>query len=907
MAEQTPESVTPVTFNLDGRDVTAKKGDMLIAAAEQAGTYIPRFCYHPRMKPVGVCRMCLVEVDTGRGPTLQPACFIEASDNMTVVTDSDKVKKAQDGVLEFLLANHPLDCPVCDKGGECPLQDQTLAHGPGETRFVEEKRHFAKPIALSELVLLDRERCIQCSRCTRFADEVAGEALIEFAGRGEHVEVAAFPEEPFSSYFSGNTVQICPVGALTATPYRFAARPWDLEQVESTCTGCAVGCRVAVQSSSGRLTRLLGIDADPVNHSWLCDKGRFGFEGVNGPEEGNDDLDIVDPRRRISEPLVRKGGELVAVSWGEALSTTAELLRDATKSGPEGVGAIGGAQLTNEGAFAWATLFKGVLGTDSMDAQLDDGLDARHVLGLPRATMNEAAEACTVILLAGDLREELPVLFLRLRESARDAKSSVIDLGPRASALSDLAAVRLPSRPGDAHLIARSLGGDASAVTQLNGHPEGRTFTDDDLARARHLIGEDGTGVVIVLGRTSIAEDASFVEAAARELHANLPNATFLPTLRRGNVMGALEMGLAPGILPGRTSLEAPSPRLRESWPLVPGKVGRGTAEQLRALAEGSQNALVLLGADPLIDVNDASLVARALHGSAPIIAVTGNGSPVLAHAQVILPASISYERPGTTTNIEGRVSRLGQKMVAPGLAWPDWMIAAELAREFSYDMNVSVVGDVTDQIARVAPSFAGLDAALFDSARARDGVVAGSGGSLAVVPALIDPMATPGMTSADEFGLGSFAGVVANEADEQTTSPATGSTLSGATLGSVAAPEVPAPDNYSLRLVATRTLYDMGSTVSSSPSLQALTPNAVVMANPYDLDRLGVKTGDRVRLRTETTTLNLSVEADTGVIRGTVALNVNVPVEGSEVHGNAVASLLDSTALVTDVRLESL
>ncbi|HUD16987.1 MAG TPA: 2Fe-2S iron-sulfur cluster-binding protein, partial [Acidimicrobiales bacterium] len=278
------EPVETVTFTLDGREVTGRKGEMLIAAAERAGTFIPRFCYHPRMKSVGVCRMCLVEVSGPRGASLQPSCYVEVQAGSEVVTDSDKVRKAQDGVLEFLLINHPLDCPVCDKGGECPLQDQTLAYGPGESRFVEEKRHFEKPIAISDLVLLDRERCIQCARCTRFAEEIAGEAQIDFAGRGELVEVATFPTEPFSSYFSGNTVQICPVGALTATPYRFSSRPWDLDQVESTCTTCALGCRVAVQSSGNRLTRLLGIDADPVNHSWLCDKGRFSFEAVNGDE-----------------------------------------------------------------------------------------------------------------------------------------------------------------------------------------------------------------------------------------------------------------------------------------------------------------------------------------------------------------------------------------------------------------------------------------------------------------------------------------------------------------------------------------------------------------------------------------------------------------------------------------------
>jgi len=216
-----------ITFTLDGRPVPANKGELIIAAAERAGTYIPRFCYHPRMDPVGMCRMCLVDVEGPSGATLTPACFVEVTEGMVVDTTNDRVKKAQDGVLEFLLANHPLDCPVCDKGGECPLQDQTLAYGPGESRFVEEKRHFEKPIAISDLVLLDRERCIQCARCTRFAEEIAGEAQIDFAGRGDRVEVATFPTEPFESYFSGNTVQICPVGALTATPYRFTARPWD--------------------------------------------------------------------------------------------------------------------------------------------------------------------------------------------------------------------------------------------------------------------------------------------------------------------------------------------------------------------------------------------------------------------------------------------------------------------------------------------------------------------------------------------------------------------------------------------------------------------------------------------------------------------------------------------------------
>ena len=249
----------PVKITLDGREIEVDAGELLIEAAQKAGTYIPRFCWHSRMKPVGMCRMCLVEVEGPRGTMLTTSCTMPVNDGMVVHTASETVKKAQEGVLEFLLINHPLDCPVCDRGGECPLQDQTMSHGPGESRYVEEKRHYEKPIPISDLVLLDRERCILCARCSRFSDEISGDPLIEFIDRGNHTQINTFPDEPFSSYFSGNTVQICPVGALTATPYRFRARPWDLEAVESTCSGCSVGCRVSVQSSQNEILRLLGV------------------------------------------------------------------------------------------------------------------------------------------------------------------------------------------------------------------------------------------------------------------------------------------------------------------------------------------------------------------------------------------------------------------------------------------------------------------------------------------------------------------------------------------------------------------------------------------------------------------------------------------------------------------------
>ena len=366
------------------------------------------------MRSVGMCRMCLVEIDAGRGPALQPACMISVAEGMKVDTASPRTRKAQDGVLEFLLINHPLDCPVCDKGGECPLQDQTMSYGPGESRFVEEKRHYEKPIPISDLVFLDRERCILCDRCTRFAKEVAGDPLIHFIDRGSSTQVNTFPDEPFSSYFSGNTVQICPVGALTATAYRFRARPWDLDEVESTCQNCSVGCSVTLQSSRNRLLRTNGVDNDAVNWSWLCDRGRFSFEATNSEE-------------RLGEPLLRQGGTLAPVRWADALRAAALAVSVAVADhGPGSVAVLGGARLTNESQYAWAKLAKGIVGTDHVDAQLGDGLPGR-LPALPAAGDDrpglcaEGHDRPARSRSQGDARRPLPAPAARHRRGRRPA------------------------------------------------------------------------------------------------------------------------------------------------------------------------------------------------------------------------------------------------------------------------------------------------------------------------------------------------------------------------------------------------------------------------------------------------------------------------------------------------------
>jgi NADH-quinone oxidoreductase subunit G len=891
MSQQTEEQKATVTVTVDGRAIEARRGELVIAAAERHGVYIPRFCWHPRMKPVGMCRMCLVEIKGPRGFALQPACFIPVADDMEVLTQSEKVRKAQDGVLEFLLVNHPLDCPVCDRGGECPLQDQTVAFGPGESRFIEEKRHFEKPIAISDLVALDRERCIQCARCTRFADEVAGDPLINFVDRGDQVQVLTFPDDPFTSYFSGNTVQICPVGALTATPYRFRARPWDLEQVESTCTACSVGCRVASQSTSNRLVRYLGIDSEPVNHGWLCDKGRFSYEAVDHEE-------------RLGGPMVRKEGDrLESSTWGEALATVARELRNIIElHGPGSVAVLGGSHLTNEAAYAWAKLAKGVIGTDSVDCQLGDGLPAEAVLGLPRATVDEACSAAVVVLLAPDLKEELPVLYLRLREAAVDGNVPIVELVPRRTGMSRYAAATVLYRPGEAAEAARALLEGSNGAGELLRNAEGP--------------------VVVVLGRPSLAESAQSIVDAADVLAAGLEGVRFLPALRRANVVGALEMGMAPGLLPGRVSLDQGRDWFRDSWGRVPEERGMDAAGILAAAAEGKVQGLFLVGADPLSDFPDQALARRGLSAAGYVVVVDLFLTESGRHADVVLAASGPGETSGTTTNLEGRVTRLNQKVTAPGTARPDWMIAAELAARVGEDLGFDSVDALWEEVERVAPSYRGLTQALLNRPEHRDGIVVppdpeelakvgGAHGGVRPVEAVeVRAVATQSFTAGSDIQSVPGAEAVpagadeggeeapAEEAPEADSGPAPPPLLTWTPPASAA----PAPpvDAYSLRLVSGRKLYDAGVVVQHCPSLAHLTPGTRLGVNPFDLDRLGLRTGDRAKATSARGSAVFEVEADEGVPRGSAALSFNQPGEA------AASSLIDVTRPVTELRVET-
>ncbi|MCQ3802718.1 MAG: NADH-quinone oxidoreductase subunit NuoG [bacterium] len=787
----------PVTVTINRREVSAQPGDLLIKTAQDNGVYIPRFCWHPRMNPVGMCRMCLVEIDTPRGPLMVTSCTTPVSDGMTVDTTNETVKKAQEGVLEFLLINHPLDCPVCDRAGECPLQDQTMAYGPGESRFVEEKRHFEKPIPISELVMLDRERCILCARCTRFSDEVSGDPLIEFQDRGNHTQVNTFPDEPFRSYFSGNTVQICPVGALTATPYRFRARPWDLTAVESTCQHCSSGDRINLQSSQNRLLRILGVDSEPTNQGWLSDKCRFGFEYVASPA-------------RLTVPLVRNPqGELEEATWGEALDYAGGTLREIiARSGGRAVAGLGGARSTNEEAYAFSKFLRAAVGTNNVDCQMDDGLDARLLARVvDRARIADLDKAGSILVWGPDLKEEHPTLYLRVRRAAQELGAGLVVIHPRRTGLDDRASVKITYQPG--------AGGEVLAELMAG---KGR------MAEAREVLSQGP--VVALLGRPGYGEGPDLAEATAAFVR-TLADASILPLARRGNVFGALDMGLSPGLFPGRTQRGTLAYQmLADRWGDIPTASGRDCRGILEGLESGEIQAVVLMGADPIRDVPDGDQARRALGNADLVVAIDQFLTDSSGLADVVFPAMGFAEVEGTITNVESRVLKVNRLAPGPGQSREDWAILADLAARLGVDLGLTSAQQISGEVEEVADIYRGVNWEKLDWEE-RDGIVVG--GDLGYVP-------------------------VYGECDSVS----------------------PAPGQMALHYA--RTMYDDGVMMRESPSLHPLAPGAAAYLHPLDAEGLGVAPGDRVRITSSHGVLEVEAEIDPSLHHRVVYVPFNQP-----------------------------
>jgi NADH-quinone oxidoreductase subunit G len=784
-----------VTITVDGvaREVTT--GSRLIDAVEEFGGYIPRFCYDRRMDPVGMCRMCLVEMEFPRGMILVPSCTTIVNDGMVVATESLGVKQAQEAVLEFLLANHPLDCPICDKGGECPLQDQAFGYGPGESRFVEHKRTYEKPIPISDIILLDRERCIQCALCTRFADEISGDAFIEFKDRGNDVEVAVFPGEPYGSYFSGNTVQLCPVGALTAKPYRFKARPWDLETVESVSFADAVNPRVSLQASQGEIVRIYGAYSPHTNQGWLSDKDRFIYGHLTSPE-------------RIVVPLIKEDDGFREAAWEEAIERIANRL--AEFRGDE-IAGIGGARGTNEDAYVFGKFLRTVVVTPHVDAQLDDGLDAAFAVGLgPRATIDDLDRAATILLWGPDLKEEFPTLYLRVRRAVTKHGATLIVVNPARTGLDHVAAHKITYRVG---------AGPETLADLLAGRKK-------DFKGARAALREGP--VVAMVGRTGLAEHPMLSESVAAFAR-DLPDATILPLIRRGNVFGALDMGLDPTLLPGRASAtsEADRAALEKLWGPVPETLGLGAGGILQALSAGSLRALLLNGTDPVRDHPSPRLATEALEAAEFVVAFDLFVTDSSKHADVLLPVAGLGEVEGTATNLEGRVQKVNPITLPIGEARPLWAILDDLAARLGAELGASSAARIGKEIADVAPAYRGVtwDRLLLPG---NEGIVVPD--AAGTQPLQYIPVDT---------GLGG--------------------------------------SDAELTLHSARTLYDDGVMVRHSPGIAAFGAPAAVAMHPKDAKALGITDGARVVVGVEGES-ELTATMDSGLAPGTISIPFNQP-----------------------------
>ncbi|MEU9983871.1 NADH-quinone oxidoreductase subunit G [Streptomyces sp. NPDC050856] len=632
-----------VTLTIDGIEISVPKGTLVIRAAEQLGIEIPRFCDHPLLDPAGACRQCIVEVEGQRKP--MASCTITCTDGMVVKSQltSPVAEKAQVGVMELLLINHPLDCPVCDKGGECPLQNQAMSHGRADSRFDGRKRTYEKPVPISTQVLLDRERCVLCARCTRFSHQIAGDPMIELIERGALQQVGTGEGDPFESYFSGNTIQICPVGALTSAAYRFRSRPFDLVSSPSVCEHCAGGCATRTDHRRGKIMRRLALNDPEVNEEWLCDKGRFAFR-------------YAQQRDRLTTPLVRNpAGVLEPASWPEALEAAARgLVRGRT-------GVLTGGRLTVEDAYAYAKFARVALGTNDIDfrARVHSGEEAdflaarvagrgRDLGGPSRAggprggtgVTNTSLEQAPAVLLAGfESEEEAPGVFLRLRKGWRKHGLRTFALAPFATrGLEKAGGTLLPAAPGTETEWLDAL---ASA-----------TGLDGDAARAADAL--RAPGAVLVVGER-LAGVPGALTAAVRVATATGAELVWIP--RRAGERGALWAGAIPALLPG--GRPATDPRAREEvaavWGVreLPHGYGRDTGEIVRAAATGELDALLVAGVE-VADLPDPQRAREALE-AAFVVSLELRPSEVTERADVVLPVAAVPEKSGTFLNWEGR------------------------------------------------------------------------------------------------------------------------------------------------------------------------------------------------------------------------------------------------------------
>jgi NADH-quinone oxidoreductase subunit G len=643
MPRPTPRTIT---FTIDGREVQAPENAMLVDAAKLGDVEIPVFCYEPKLgNPVGACRMCLVEIE-GIGK-LQTGCSTPVKDGMVVHTQSERVKTAQEAVVEFLLVNHPLDCPVCDKGGECPLQDITFGWGAGKSRFVEPKRHFVKPLELSPTIAIDRERCILCYRCVRFSQEISEDYQLVLLERGAHSYVSTFDGNPYVAPFSGNIVELCPVGALTSRNYRFRARPWDVEDAGSVCTLCAAQCNVTLTVRDERVLRVLAREHPEVDDGWLCDRGRFAY-----PKLGEE---------RIAEPLIRDGGELRPVSWERALDEAATRLARAGAS----TGAIAGGGATNEEGLLLTRLLREGLGSPHVDSRVAGTLplELHQALAEPglQATVSDLEFAHAVLVLEVDPIEDAAILDLRLRKGVRRHAMKLI----RASATDLLGAQ-------SAQELVATLKQAGEEIVVLWGE---RLTAGPDGARAAQAL----------------------LELAATLSLVDTDGAGLLEIPAQANGRGLREAGVLPNAGPGLSAVEQE------------GLDAQGMAEAL-SKGELSCLYLLgadpLGGASEA----DSALWEQALESATTVIShASFLTDAIRKHADVVFPAGAYPEKEGTVVHPDGRIQRLRAAVRHPGKSRAEWQVIAELAQRVGLDLDVLSGAMASQQLFDAVPQYEGL------------------------------------------------------------------------------------------------------------------------------------------------------------------------------------------------------
>ncbi|NJN65822.1 MAG: NADH-quinone oxidoreductase subunit NuoG [Chloroflexaceae bacterium] len=924
-----------ITLIIDGVKLTVPEGTNVVDAARTVGIEIPVFCYHPRLRSVGMCRMCMVAVgipridrDTGQCllennrpvismfPRLQTACTTLVSPGMVVMTSTDEVKRAQRGILEFLLTSHPLDCPVCDKGGECPLQNLTMGWGPGTSRFeYHNKMHFEKPVPLGDLILLDRERCILCGRCVRFQDELADDPVLGFDLRGRDWHIISKSDPPFDSKFSGNTTDICPVGALTTTDFRFRSRVWELRSVPSLCIHCPVGCNVNLDMRHREVMRVMPRENLAVNDIWICDKGRFGQHFVESSE-------------RLTTPLMRRGDQLVQVSWEQAFETIAErFVAIQRKHGGTALAGIAGERLSNEDLYLFQRLFREVFGSNNLDHRIgtpgdlpDD--DIGVMLGVGSGTsLVTLGKGTTVLVIGANPEEEAPVYLLHLHQMVKHGGELVV-ANVRPTKLDHSATLSLRYRPGTATQLVRGLlrvvleeagtkhlsqktTGLAELRAALN-HPMASVVSatgvsEDDIRAAAHTFLQ-AENAVIIYGAEAMAEGTALSQdlgsLALIAGKTGKANNGLLALLPWGNSRGVLDMGVRPDRGPGYAPL-ASAAKEREGAggrKAAEGAVQRGLSarEMWNGVVEGRIRGMYLMGIDP---ASAYPATRTALEKVDFLVVQDMFLTPTAQMADVVLPAAAFAEREGTYTNAERRVQRVRPARPAPGDCRPDWAMVqgiaeavlallkgtdeeqgtakeprkklkgkkreapggAETATESpGPSWGYLTASEVASEIAERVPGYQGIAYTRLANAASRGGWGRQPNESFYYGGTCYRNSEGVGIQYPAPAEL-SGAGFSLKPREVETTSASGGDT------------------RYPFLVVTQRLLYD-GDPFLRDSQLLAHVPAPYVAINPSDARSLGVQAGDRVRVASVAGVLELAARVSDEVPAGCVLIPSNLP-----------------------------